>query len=634
MSTEPIYAWTRFIRSSNADLGNSVSIASDGAIYIAGVTDFIEGEGIETWSGDSFVSKYNSDGTNEWIKILDSPAYDSATSISTSTDGAIYISGYTSGSFDGQTNNGNGDAYISKYNSDGTNAWIRLLGSTGFDRAHSISAAANGAIYITGSADGSFDGETINQNPSPGRSTDAFISKYNGDGTREWTRLLGSIERDSASSISTTSNGEIYITGFTYGSFDGQIKQTRNGDQEFDHSDAFITKYLGDGTKVWTRFLGSELGEFANSIATTNDGAIYVAGYTFGSFNGQTNNGNGDAYISKYNSDGTNAWTRFLGSSNFDGANSVSTDADGYIYITGETYGSFDGQIYTGGAEEGNFFIAKYDPNGVKSWTKFLPSSNLYRGNEIASSPGGFVYITGNAYESLDGQIIAGKSDAFIGKLDILGSSVSSSQAGPVTVTGETPSTPPAETTTTPPTTPVTPTPTQDSPVLGIQSQATVITIELSTPLVLNNLQVTKCLVGTPQSDVITGSEEGEAITGGQGKDQMTGGGGPDAFVFETPGEFGKKSADIITDFNPDQGDKVVIASDAFKGASKFKFTSFTGKVNAKDAALSNRNFIYDGKKGILYFNENGKKDGFGVGGEFARLLGAPELSKSDFVIV
>jgi Ca2+-binding RTX toxin-like protein len=140
--------------------------------------------------------------------------------------------------------------------------------------------------------------------------------------------------------------------------------------------------------------------------------------------------------------------------------------------------------------------------------------------------------------------------------------------------------------------------------------------------------------VGTTAPDVITGSGEGEALAGGQGKDRMTGGSGSDAFIFETPGEFGKRNADVITDFNPDEGDKVAIASEAFDGVTKIKFATVTGKKEAKRMGSTNKNFIYDDKKGILYFDANGKKSGLGNGGEFTQLLGAPEIGKSDFVIV
>ena len=43
---------------------------------------------------------------------------------------------------------------------------------------------------------------------------------------------------------------------------------------------------------------------------------------------------------------------------------------------------------------------------------------------------------------------------------------------------------------------------------------------------------------------------------------------------------------------------------------------------------------MYDEKKGLLYFNENGKEKGWGDGGLFAKLQGAPELGTEDFTVV
>lgn len=91
----------------------------------------------------------------------------------------------------------------------------------------------------------------------------------------------------------------------------------------------------------------------------------------------------------------------------------------------------------------------------------------------------------------------------------------------------------------------------------------------------------------------------------------------------------------MITDFNPDEGDKVVIASEAFDGLTKIKFVAVTGKKEAKRMGSTNKSFIYDDKKGMLYYDANGRKNGLGAeGGEFAQLLGAPNIGKSNFVIV
>jgi Ca2+-binding RTX toxin-like protein len=157
---------------------------------------------------------------------------------------------------------------------------------------------------------------------------------------------------------------------------------------------------------------------------------------------------------------------------------------------------------------------------------------------------------------------------------------------------------------------------------------------EISEPLAVGRAQLFKALIGTPGSDELRGSDEGDILIGGQNKDELSGGGGPDAFLFETPGEFGKQNADVITDFDPDEGDKVLVSSAAFEGVSKVKFASVTGKKEVERMSGTNKNFIYDDKKGVIYYNANGRQNGYGPGGEFAQLIGAPDLSKTDFAIV
>jgi hypothetical protein len=59
-------------------------------------------------------------------------------------------------------------------------------------------------------------------------------------------------------------------------------------------TDAFITKYNPDGTKAWTRLLGTTDTDQANALTTGTDGAIYVAGYTGGNLDGQSESGTSD----------------------------------------------------------------------------------------------------------------------------------------------------------------------------------------------------------------------------------------------------------------------------------------------------------------------------------------------------
>jgi len=72
-------------------------------------------------------------------------------------------------------------------------------------------------------------------------------------------------------------------------------------------------------TKVWTRLLGTSSEDLAIALSTGHDGSIYVAGATAGSLDGQAAQGNGDAFITKYDafsmmrsSDTPMAWAIFL----------------------------------------------------------------------------------------------------------------------------------------------------------------------------------------------------------------------------------------------------------------------------------------------------------------------------------
>jgi len=143
-----------------------------------------------------------------------------------------------------------------------------------------------------------------------------------------WTQLLVSSSSEGPLALTTGADGSIYMAGCTAGSVDGQAS-AGGGDK-------FLQKYNTDGSKAWTQLVGSGPVRY-NSVALTTgaDGAIYMAGYTGGSMDGQANAGGYDAFITKYYPDGKKAWTRLLGSSSDDFARSLTTGADGAIYMAG-----------------------------------------------------------------------------------------------------------------------------------------------------------------------------------------------------------------------------------------------------------------------------------------------------------
>ena len=100
------------------------------------------------------------------------------------------------------------------------------------------------------------------------------------------------------------------------------------------------------------------------------------------------------------------------------------------------------------------------------------------------------------------------------------------------------------------------------------------------------------------------------------------------------PSKFRVKNIDKITNFNPST-DTLEIDIDSFGIYSSATFASGKNKKAVKKKlAKQDFDFLYDEKKGGLYFNENGSDKGFGDGGIIAILKGAPDLTSDNLEFV
>ena len=100
------------------------------------------------------------------------------------------------------------------------------------------------------------------------------------------------------------------------------------------------------------------------SVATDANGNVYVAGYTTGGLDGNTQTGAIDFFVTKYDISGVKQYTKQLGvTGQVTEGDSVATDANGNVYVAGHTTGGLDGNTQTGFFE---FFVTKYNSNGVK----------------------------------------------------------------------------------------------------------------------------------------------------------------------------------------------------------------------------------------------------------------------------
>ncbi|MFM4985194.1 retention module-containing protein [Aeromonas veronii] len=100
--------------------------------------------------------------------------------------------------------------------------------------------------------------------------------------------------------------------------------------------------------------------------------------------------------------------------------------------------------------------------------------------------------------------------------------------------------------------------------VLGISAESSVGGSTVSTPLetITVHGQSGHELVGSDQGDWLFGSSGDDRLLGGHGNDIITGGAGSDLFVWQhgDEGSLGLPAIDTITDFHPEQGDKIDLA--------------------------------------------------------------------------
>ncbi len=205
--------WIEQLVISGDDDSRGVATDSNGNVYISGSTDG-NFDGVNAGSYDAWVAKYDAQGNWLWTQQLGTSEYDGSEGVATDSNGNVYLSGYTGGSFDGTPNVGISDAWVAKYDGQGNWLWTQQIGTSSIDNSLGVATDSKNNVYISGSTDGSFEGVNAGEN-------DAWVAKYDDLGNLLWTQQLGTTREDLSWGVATDSKDNVYISGFTEGSFDG-----------------------------------------------------------------------------------------------------------------------------------------------------------------------------------------------------------------------------------------------------------------------------------------------------------------------------------------------------------------------------------------------------------------------------
>ena len=188
----------------------------------------------------------------------------------------------------------------------------------------------------------------------------------------EWVARYGGGESDYAYALAVDAYGNVYVTGESLGS-----------GTDFDFA---TIKYNASGNQLWVaRYDGSycydeycwRYYDSAHALAVDADGNVYVTGESWGDDSVLT------YAIIKYDASGNLLWTRDYEGPGLDtDAYGLAVDADGNVYVTGY-----------------DFATIKYDASGKELWVVRYegPRINFGVAYALAVDADGNVYVTGES---------------------------------------------------------------------------------------------------------------------------------------------------------------------------------------------------------------------------------------------
>jgi hypothetical protein len=285
--------------------------------------------------------------------------------------------------------------------------YATFVGRSSSDVATSIAVAADGSVYVAGTAAAT----------STNGHSQAFVAHLSADGsTLLYLAYLGGNGDTDARALAIDAAGNVYVTGETR-AHDFPVRNALQAHCSTNGAgvcsgNVFLTKLNFAGSVIFSTYWGGSGEDGANAIAVDAKGYIYIAGSTtstnlpvFSALQG-TAGGGSDGFIAKFANDGSRVvFATYFGGSLADDVRALAVDAAGYVYVTGQTqsvdfptekalhgFCKLDAQNKC----NGEAFVAKVAPAGNSLvYSTYLGGSNGDAGNAIAADAAGNAYVAG-----------------------------------------------------------------------------------------------------------------------------------------------------------------------------------------------------------------------------------------------
>lgn len=339
-----------------------------------------------------YIAKYDSSGNALWVRAVQGTLVAGVHRVALDAVGNVYVLGpfagtLTIGQFSFQSLQNSRDVYIAKLDPAGTVLWARSFGGPQDETTNPSATTGRAGLAVSGTnVIGTFDfAATLQIDVGGGNfqvlsslgGQDVAVVNLDLSGNYIASVQFGGVGDDAPRGLSVDNQGEVVVLAVS----NGDITLGANTVTNRGGSDGVMAKFSQTLQPVWLRTFGSAVEDGPLGLATDPSNNIIVSGYASGDFfvgNAVlTNQGSFDAFIAKFNAAGLLQWTRRGVSSdtNNEAGFFVTTDAGGYVYLTGQLdstdirFAGFGSAVtlsnLSGTTAE---YVVKFDPNGTPLW--------------------------------------------------------------------------------------------------------------------------------------------------------------------------------------------------------------------------------------------------------------------------
>lgn len=383
---DPVISYSTFLRGSDQfDFVHAIEADAAGNLYVAGSAgspDFPTTRGAfqreMRGPGDAFVAKFRPNGRPAFITLVGGSPHpgngegggENASGVAVDGHGRVYFVGASDspdyplkGAFDdtiGNPHNPNvADAIVTVLSRDGSDlVYSTFLGGSWEDSATGVAPRPDGSIWVGGSTSSDDFPVVDAYQPEYARGSvfpepDGFVARIapSGDGLA-YSTYLGGSGRDYVIGLRWV-HGHVYVAGKTEGNFrdpDLGFPTTpaafkRRLEDEEDSSDAFVTKFASDPSRVaYSTLLGSTWWEDVRGFDVDRRGHAYVVGQTQSAdfptkhADRSVSRYREDAFLTKFDRDGSSlVYSTFFGDWQEDWLYGVAADRRGRAHVAGNT---------------------------------------------------------------------------------------------------------------------------------------------------------------------------------------------------------------------------------------------------------------------------------------------------------